>query len=529
MSDFHMKKIIGFFACLCVCGCDQNSHQATSSASGKETAAKTDSLVEVKPKETKPVVVADALQISKSGVMRINSTIQTYLQLQPWEKSSPLRRLALGCIVAEKRVLTTAQQVADATYIEFANADNTKRATAKVLAIDYNRNLALLGLEDEKNAELFENTKPVAVDGALKRGDKLSCIQLGEDGVSIISDGEIQAVNMYSSLLPDSPMLNYLCKVPLQRSSNSFTLPLVSEGKLAGMLSSYDAQDQQCNVIAAPVISQFLTDANTGNYRGSASLAIELVDSSDPVWRQQLGLNKSGGCYVQNVQPGSAAAAAGVQKGDVLHAIDSHEIDAKGFYQDSDYGRMFWSNLLMDKKAGEKITLQLWRGGKPLELEVELEPAGSASKLIAEHSFGKAPNFIIHGGLVFQEVSRAWLEAFGKDWQNRAPVHLVAALDEQHELLKNGKKSLLIISNVIPTPLTLGYERLGGRVVTKVQDREVSNLSELAAALDAQQGIFTIELEQAPYKIYMDKNTSEIINKRMLESGFEKLRRLDNK
>jgi len=524
MNDFNMKKILGFLVCLSVCSCERQAVKPAGGSSPQPPAA--ESQVEAKVKQAP---VPSALELSKSSVMRVNSTIQTYLQLQPWEKSSPLRRLGLGCIVANKRVLTTAQQVADATYIEFANADNSKRATAKVLAIDYNRNLALLGLEDDSNAVLFENTLPLQPLGSLKRGDKLSCIQLGEDGVSIISEGEIQTVNLYSSLLSDSPMLNYLCKVALQRSSNSYTLPLVSGGKLAGMLSSYDAQDQQCNVIAAPVLERFLADANTSNFRGSASLAIELVDTSDPVWREQLRLKADGGCYVQNVQPGSKAAQAGLQKGDVLLSIDSHNIDAKGFYQDEMYGRMFWSNLLMKKQVGAKIALQLWRGGKSLQLEVELEAAGSGSKLIEEHGFGKAPNFIIYGGLVFQEVSRAWLEAFGKDWQNRAPVHLVAALEEQHELLKQGKKRLLVISNVIPTPLTLGYERLGGRVITKVQNREVSSLQELAAGLDAQQGLFTIELEQAPYKIYMDKNTSEIINKRMLESGFEKLRRLDEK
>ena len=92
----------------------------------------------------------------KRSVVRINSTQQSWNAGQPWEKNPPGRRRALAAIVGPQQVLTTAELVADATYIELESPDGEHFAQAKVIAVDYEANLALLGPSSEtEGAAMF--------------------------------------------------------------------------------------------------------------------------------------------------------------------------------------------------------------------------------------------------------------------------------------------------------------------------------------------------------------------------------------
>ncbi len=43
------------------------------------------------------------------GLLRVNTTIQTYNPSQPWELNTPRKRRGLGAVVSGKQVLTTAE------------------------------------------------------------------------------------------------------------------------------------------------------------------------------------------------------------------------------------------------------------------------------------------------------------------------------------------------------------------------------------------------------------------------------------
>ncbi|MDB4319421.1 hypothetical protein N9964_00535, partial [bacterium] len=80
----------------------------------------------------------------EDSVIRVNSTLQGYSPSQPWEKTSPRKRRGLGALLSGNRVLTTSQMVADHIYLELESADSSERVPAKVIAVDYDANLALL-------------------------------------------------------------------------------------------------------------------------------------------------------------------------------------------------------------------------------------------------------------------------------------------------------------------------------------------------------------------------------------------------
>jgi S1-C subfamily serine protease len=67
-------------------------------------------------------------------------------------------------VLAGNRVLVTAQMAADATYIELELPESGQKIPAKVVAVDYEANLALLeSPPSDKQKAFFAGLKPMAL------------------------------------------------------------------------------------------------------------------------------------------------------------------------------------------------------------------------------------------------------------------------------------------------------------------------------------------------------------------------------
>jgi serine protease Do len=73
-----------------------------------------------------------------------------------------------------------------------------------------------------------------------------------------------------------------------------------------------------------------------------------------------LGLGKAQGAVVGNVEEGSPAAKAGLEVGDVILKIDGRAVE----------GSADLSRTIRGLKPGSRVNLQVWRAGKPRDLQV---------------------------------------------------------------------------------------------------------------------------------------------------------------
>ncbi len=464
----------------------------------------------------------------KASVVRINSTQQTWNVWQPWEKNPPGKRRALAAIVAPQRVVTTAELVADATYLEFESTDATRFAQAKVLAVDYEANLALLGPADETaGAEFFAGTAPFVVDNPPKPGAALDIVQIEDNGRALLTGGTLQSVDVAANYLPGQNFLTYRVKASMQSAASSYSLPVLRDRKLCGVLLSYNSKDQICDVISTDILAYFLREAADGAYAGFPSLGISIARTEDASFRKWLKLDDSaGGIYIRKLRKGGAAEQAGVKPGDVLLAVDGRQIDRRGYYQHPDYGSLFWGHLIRGSKAaGDQVTLSLLRDGQPLDLQATLTREEPSSRLVPDYLFDQAPNYLVKGGLVFQELSRPLLESFGKDWQTRAPLSLLDAM-ENPDSYEDSMDRVVLLGGVIPTPATLGYERLRHLIVRKVNGREIRNMKGLIEAFDSNSGeIHTIEFPEENLTIHLDELTASEVDSQLLQRGINRLSR----
>lgn len=466
----------------------------------------------------------------RSSMVRVNSTRQSWNLWQPWEKNPPDRRRALAALIAPTRVITTAELVADASYLEFESADGSRFTPAKVVVVDYEANLAILEPTSEESArEFFAGMTPLEIAAPPKIGDTLEILQLEDNGLPILSPGLLQSVTLSPNLLERHSFLTYLVKASMRSASSSYTLPVLHGKKIAGVLLAYNSKDQLCDVVSTDILARFIQEAADGEYRGLPGLGISTTRTEDPSFRQWLGLTEDqGGLYIRSLREGTAAAKAGVEKGDVLLAVDGQSINRRGFYEHPSYGSLSWGHLIRgEKSAGDVVTLSLLRAGKPTELQVTLERDQDDSRLVPDQMFDRAPNYLVKGGLVFQELSRPLLESFGEDWRSRAPLNLLDAWQnpENHE---DSMRRVVFLSGTIPTPATVGYEGLRNLIVRKVNDMEIRDMASLVRAFDDHTGqLHSIEFTDENLTIQLDDTTTTLVDSELLKRGINRLSRVE--
>lgn len=462
------------------------------------------------------------------SALRVDATTQSYNLVQPWQKNKPTQNAALGAFLGDGLVVTTADVVADATYVELSNAEMTLTVTAEVSVIDYEANLALLRLQRDDDSQIFAGLKPLDLAPPLANGSKLKVWQISDNGLPLVSGGSILGAELISPFIGGHTFLTYELKSSLQSSNNSQTVPVVDDqGRLAGLLNTYDSESQIAQVIASPIIAAFLADYRDGDYQGFPLLGIAVEDTVDPAFRQFLQLSDTtGGLFISKVSPNSPAEAAGLQQGDVILAVDGISIDRRGYYEDPIHQRLYWVHLIRArKKVGDQIELSILREGEEIKIKATL--GRDKDPLIPPHNLDAKPTFLVHGGLIFQELTRPYFSLFGDEWATRAPLHLLETIADSDDFKARGLERIVILSAVIPTPATLGYEPIAHQIVAKVNGVDIINLASLDQALrENTQPIHTIEITESPYKIYLDIEAAEEIDNELLNRGLSSLKNL---
>lgn len=438
------------------------------------------------------------------SVIRVNVTNQPWDFTRPWGKRPPFSRRAVGTVLAGGRVLVTAELVGNANFVEFETPEGGQKVPASVDVVDYEANLALLKTDD---AEFLKAFKPLEVAPAAV-GDVLSVWQLEATGNLLVTKATMTTAEVVPYPVDNSPLLIYRLTTPLQFRDSSFTLPVIKDDKLAGLIMRYDTTTNNADLIPAPVIQHFLTDAAKPPYKGFPRSGIVSAQTRDPQFRRYIGLNGgiSGGIYVTDVIRGGAAEAAGVQKGDVIFRIDGHAVDQDGNYRDSDYGKIASAHIASTKHFdGETVKVTLFRKGETKDVELKLSHRPVESYVIEPYVIDRAPKFYILGGLVLGELSRQYLREFGNDWLKKAPEQFVYFDRQQNELFKDGPKKLVFLNRVLPSDLTVGYEELSQLIVKKINGVELQSLNDVPGALTkAVDGLHKIEFDGEPTVIYLD-------------------------
>jgi hypothetical protein len=227
----------------------------------------------------------------------------------------------------------------------------------------------------------------------------------------------------------------------------------------------------------------------------------------DPQFRRYAGIPEGvqGGVYVTDVLRGGPAELAGLKAGDVVLQVAGHPVDHDGNYADPVFGRLSITHLIGRHFSGERLVFTVLRNRERMEIPIEVKPRSARQQVVEPYVVDRAPAFYLLGGLLFQELSRQYLKEWGPEWTKKAPEEFLYIDRHQAELYPEGDRKVVVLTGVLPSESTIGYESLAQIVLEKINGKPIRRVSDIPAALaQSKDGMHRIDFDSDPGTIYMD-------------------------
>jgi len=425
------------------------------------------------------LVFADSIQQYETDPLT-TSVVRVYVSHQPFDVISPWRKKGVeinqisGTVVPGGAILVTADSLVDATYVEMSKAGESARYELVTTFVDPEVNLALL---EPKAPLALPHLTPLELSGMLPFS--AACDAVGwQAGQLYRTHARVVDIGMRHAPTSAYWVATYRLDASDMPHASS---PLVRHGRLAGLVD--ETVDHAAYAIPATIIRHFLHDSPDTKYRGFAAIGLTTEPLVSPETRSLLKAPTStGGVRVVKVNDQGPCANL-VRTNDVLLKVEGLNLDDHGRYRHPVWGRVSYQYLLNERRGGDKIRLTVLRDGKPLTFTVTLSRFHSQRAL--ERPPLRRPGarpYLIFGGLVFQELDRTYLESWGRDWQDEAPVALVMAARRTAE--KSAADSgVIVLTRVLADDFNQGYENITNQIVDQVNGRRIHTLEDLEAAL----------------------------------------------
>lgn len=456
---------------------------------------------------------------ASGSILVINSTLQNYNIMQPWEKEAVQKARAMGVSLGNGLVLTLGEVVRAATYVEIGLPDQSRTVPAKVLRYDEELNLALLTVQHESDASVIGERVALQTGEPLRQGDAAELAGLVNGLVPVKVPLVVESAE--SATMPQL-LLRASHPVPAGHDDGA---PVMKEGRLVGLTTNYNSQGMRLSVINAEIIQRFLSQDVDAVM---PVLGLEFAGLKDPVFRSYLKLDKvGGGLYISKVHPGGAAELVGVRPGDVLLAIDGMDVDNVGRCHHPLYGPIHASTVLRGHKpVGDTMSLTVSREGQLQTLNLTLDRKARDARLFAAVKPGKQPCYVMWGGLLFQPLTENYLETLRRGSGGNLPLEFQQLEDGENELRESGVTELVALTAVVPTPATLGYETLRFCRIEAVNDKPVQSFAQFVSLLDepTDNGIVKLRINKPPFHIYMDRKAAEESNELLQAKAISPLR-----
>ena len=421
------------------------------------------------------------------SIVMVRAVRQGWDYKEPWQQEGMAQGVGTGFIIEGNRIVTNAHNVSDCKYIELKKQNQAKRYLASIAFIGHDCDLALLNVAD---ASFFAGTTPLEI-GALPSVN--STVQtvgfpMGGQDVSI-TEGVVSRIQMdsYSHSGADAHLVIQTDAAINPGNSGG---PVLQQGKVVGVaFQGLRAADNIGYMIPTTVIRHFLKDIEDGKYDGFGSLGFIFAKGlHSKSYREYLKVPE-GASGVVVIRPLINTSVQELfEKNDVITKIDEYEVNDDG--QVKIYGLMLdMSEVTETRQIGEKVKLTFLRGGERHEVEATVALNRGAFEYAREYDM--PPRYAVFAGLVFQGVSRNFLETWGASWPSELPHNLRYLVSMAQELnTEKERREWVVLGSILADEINAYSEDFRNQIVESINGKPVWRLEDVAQGFENPEGDF---------------------------------------
>ncbi len=443
-----------------------------------------------------------------------------------WRDPKPNSCTGSGFVIAhagKNFIVTNAHVAENATYLKARLGNKHKPFVAERLSICYQNDLALLKV-DHPTFNL--QAKAATIGDMAKLDQEILVVGFPTGGSQIcMTKGIISRIEVDTYTMSNEDLL--LQQVDAAINSGNSGGPAFSGGEIVGVAFQGDDNSDSQNIgyiIPSPVLKQFLRQALAGIVQPSCpTLPIRIEPLENPAIRHYYNMGEHTGVRIQSIDPLSDAAKK-LQVDDILLAIDGLTMSNLGSVSIPSVGDcIHFNHITQSKCVGEQAVLTVLRkdattgNTQTISIAVTLDSIFGSTKKVPATEHDKIPTFCIYSGITFMPLTRNYLELEDND------------LDEQYDKesgykladipKKNPGDQIVIISAMLGSDASDGYEEHIDAIVKTVNGRAINNIHDLIAAMELNPGKdHAIELASGSKMILRNMPQKELA--RILQRSF---------
>ncbi len=444
----------------------------------------------------------------RTAVVQIFSQTVYPDYIYPWQIRTIRETAGSGVIIENNQILTAAHVIDNTQSIYVRKTGSAIKYEAELQFISDSSDLALITVTDR---EFFKGTKPVKLGDLPKLGDEVTTWGFPEGGTQLaLTKGIVSRIDFDEYAY--SATYNLVCQIDAAINSGASGGGAFVNNQLVGItfqgMGSEDAENIGY-IIPPPVIKQFLKDTGDGIMDGVPALGIKFQAMGNPQLREKYQMQEDmTGQLVTINSMNSEDDTNSIKTNDVILEVNGVSVANDGTIPFVSGDRIQFLTLIKQMQIGEIVPIRLLRNGEEILIKYQIEYNSQQIVLVTPHYSGFVPDYEIIGGLVFQELSRDYIDTSFED--DKEPAWMTDAKNDGQGHGVNRNERIVFLSTIMPDEINKDYEVFEDMPVVSVNGMQVDSMDTFRQALEENEmDLHTIEFDDHFGTIVFDKRLIE--------------------
>lgn len=441
----------------------------------------------------------------KQAVVQIFAETVAPDYIYPWQVGSIDDGAGSGVIIEGNQILTAAHVIEYSRSIYVRKPGSEEEYEAELKYISDSSDLALL---DVKDKSFFEGTKSIELGDLPSLGADVETWGFPVGGTRLaITKGTISRIDM--DTYAHSEANNLVCQIDAAINPGSSGGGAFVNGKLAGITFQGINGDDLENLgyfIPTPVIKQFLQDTKDDQVDGVPILGIKTQEMSNPQLREKYQMKPQiTGVLVKVSHVKSVDGTKTIQSGDVILEVNGNNVGNDGTIPFLTGDRISFFMLITQMQVGDILSVKLLRNGKEMLIDVPAKYNRKNAQLVIPHHSDFVPEYETVGGLVFQVLSRDYINTSFK--KNQEPAWMADAYYEWKKQGLDANEGIVFLATILPDTVNKGYDLFEDERVESVNGIKINSLDTFRQALaENDEDYHSIVFHKQYGRIVLDKH-----------------------